>query len=325
MQPDPALIARFQADLLKLTGRAPARLGVAVSGGPDSLALLLLAAAAVPEVEAATVDHRLRPEGAAEAAMVAAVCRDLGVAHVTLPIDWPEPPGGNVQARARERRYEALSGWAIDRDIPVLATAHHVNDQAETVLMRLLRGAGVSGLAGTRRYAPLPSQPGTGRSVRLVRPLLDWRREELAGIVAAAGLNAVDDPANADERYDRTNIRALLREKPWIVPERLAASAAHLLDAEEALEWMTRELSATRVGRQSDGSVSLDAAGLPRELQRRLLIEAFAVLEAHDDLPGPKLARLLDGLRTGAGGTLNGVHVTPGALWTLRPEPPRRT
>jgi tRNA(Ile)-lysidine synthase len=323
--PDPALVARFKADLEKLTRGLPRRLGVAVSGGPDSLALLILAAAALPEVEAATVDHGLRPESASEAEQVADICRRLGVPHATLPVALSAQPAGNLQARARKRRYRALSNWAIQRDIPLLATAHHVNDQAETVLMRLLRGSGVAGLAGTRRSSLAATQPATGRSVRLVRPLLDWPREELASTVAAAGLSAVDDPANADERFDRTRIRALLRDNPWIAPERLAASAAHLLDAEDALEWMAGELFAERRRRQPNGAIELDAKGLPRELQRRLLIEAFACLKADDDLPGPKLARLLDGLRAGSGGTLNGVLATSGPLWTLRREPPRRS
>src|SRR5579862_6152007 len=147
-------VGRFRADLEALTGTPPtlaARLGVAVSGGPDSTALLLLAAAAYPGmVAAATVDHRLRPESAAEAKQVAAISAWLGVPHETLVLEWDVPPRANLQSRARERRYEALSRWSARHGCAWLAVAHHVDDQAETLLMRLARGSGVRGAAGVR-------------------------------------------------------------------------------------------------------------------------------------------------------------------------------
>ena len=108
------MIERFAADLVALWG-GHGNLGVAVSGGPDSLALLLLTAAALPgRVAAATVDHGLRPEGAAEAAMVASVCARLGVPHTTLKV---EVGAGNVQSEARNARYAALAGWMAEAGI----------------------------------------------------------------------------------------------------------------------------------------------------------------------------------------------------------------
>lgn len=326
MQPDPALVERFWGQLQKLTGGPPGKLGVAVSGGPDSLALLLLATAAFPgQVLAATVDHGLRRESAGEAAHVAAICADLRIGHATLTISWPKPPGGNIQARARQRRYQELAAWALDNALPFIATAHHVNDQAETVLMRLARGSGVAGLAGTRRLTTLTCRPAADRTVAIIRPLLDWSRDELAGIVAAAGLASLDDPSNADERYDRTRIRALLGDNPWIAPERLAHAAAHLADAEEALNWAARDLFPARLARQQDGSVTLNVIDLPRELQRRLLQGGLGFFEGCDDLPGPKLARLLDELRDGRPATLATVKATPGPPWRLERSPARRT
>ncbi len=148
------------------------RLGIAVSGGPDSLALLLLAAAARPgAIEAATVDHGLRPDSRAEAQMVAAVCARIGVPHAILTADWPEPPATAVQERARELRYRLLAAWLAERSLAALATAHHADDQAETVVMRLNRGSGVRGLAGMRPAATVP-----GSQFPLLRPLLGWRR-----------------------------------------------------------------------------------------------------------------------------------------------------
>src|SRR5262245_4822549 len=130
-------IDRFAADLDALIPPG-ARIGIAVSGGPDSLALLLLAAKARPNaIEAATVDHGLRPESADEAAMVASLCNRLGVPHRVLPADWSEPPISNVQSEARAMRYRLLNDWAIERGLAAIATGHHADDQAETLLMRL--------------------------------------------------------------------------------------------------------------------------------------------------------------------------------------------
>jgi len=138
-----------------------------VSGGPDSLALLLLAAAARPGlVEAATVDHALRPESRVEAEAVAAVCERLGVPHSILTAEWKEKPETAIQDRARKVRYSLLSQWAIDQKLPALVTGHHLDDQAETLLMRLLRGAGVKGLAGMRRLAPVPGAKLADSSIR---------------------------------------------------------------------------------------------------------------------------------------------------------------
>ena len=120
MVPDAALVDRFRADLDALIGPG-ARLGLAVSGGPDSLAMLLLAAAAHPgEVEAATVDHGLRPESRAEAEMVATLCETLGVPHATLAIEWDLPPTRAIQERARSVRYGALVAWLRDRELRAL-------------------------------------------------------------------------------------------------------------------------------------------------------------------------------------------------------------
>jgi tRNA(Ile)-lysidine synthase len=319
-------VERFRRDLETLTEGPPDKIGVAVSGGPDSLALLLLAAAAYPgRVEAATVDHHLRPEGAAEAAHVAAICDHLGIPHATLSLEWPDPRGNNIQARAREGRYLELLGWALDKSLPYVATAHHVNDQAETVLMRLARGSGVSGLAGTRPRKLLGGHADTGASVELVRPLLGWRREELAGIVTGAALTAVDDPSNSDHRYDRVRVRAFLSGNDWLDPQRLAESASHLFDAEEALAWWLNQVFADRHTHHEDGSVTLDPSDLPRELQRRLLLQGLSFFAGCTDLPGPKVARLLDELRAGRSSMIGDIKVTAGRTWHLDWAPPRRS
>ena len=233
-QGDEALTARLLAALEALwpgfTTNAELKLGLAVSGGPDSLALLLLAHDALPgRIAAATVDHGLRAEGATEAAMVAQVCASLGVAHAILPVTVA---AGNVQSQARSARYAALAEWAQAGGLAALATAHHADDQAETLLLRLNRGSGVAGLAGVRARGLVPQT-----ALPLLRPLLGFRRTELAGLVSSAGYEAVCDPSNLDDRFDRVRLRKDLAGADWIDIPALAASAAHLADADAALDW----------------------------------------------------------------------------------------
>jgi tRNA(Ile)-lysidine synthase len=320
MTPAAPLIERFRADLETHAG-APGALGIAVSGGPDSLALLLLAKAAYPEqVHAATVDHGLRPESAGEARHVAAICAGLGCPHETLEADVAAG-GEGVQGEARRVRYAALAGWAEGKAIGLVCTAHHQEDQAETLLMRLQRGSGLSGLAGIR-----PSRP--EGSVRILRPLLTWSRAELAGIAAAAGLEPVADPSNLDERFDRVALRRFLADNPRFEPARLARSAAALREADEALAWAADELAEDRTTSQG-GEWRLDAGGLPRALQRRLLSRTIArVREACGIGPAwtgaEDVERLLKTLEAGGTATLGGVMASGGPVWRIRPAPPRR-
>lgn len=311
-----AAAARFLADLSRLSPGK--RLGVAVSGGPDSLALLLLASSACSgRVEAATVDHQLRSSSRAEADQVGAWCAQLGVSHTTLPVDVAE--GASLQAQARQARYAALATWAAERDLTLL-TAHHADDQAETLLMRLNRGAGLSGLAGVRAATEVIA--GDGHKVRLLRPLLSWRKHELQRLVAEARLNAFDDPSNIDPRHDRSRVRALLASSDLVNPLAVAASAAHLAEAEQALAFAVERLALDRVVIESAGAL-VTAGDLPRELQRRLLLAAMAALRA--PVPrGPDLDRALLRLQEGGSCTLSGLRLSSGKQWRLAQEPPRR-
>ena len=312
--PTHAQASRF-AQSLGALGAAPP-LAVAVSGGADSLALLLLAQAVAPgAVMAATVDHGLRPEAPAEARGVARLCARLGVPHRTLGVTVGS--AGGPQAAARAARYAALADWATASGAATLATGHHLDDQAETLLLRVARGAGLTGLAGVRPARELA--PG----LRLVRPLLGWRRAELTAIVAAARLTPVDDPANADPRYDRTRARALLAGG-WPEAPRLAAAAAHLAQAEEALAWVAARESEARIGAE-DGAVTLDPAGLPADLVRRLAAAALRRAGYAGDVPGPELGRLIDRLGTGEAATLGPVKAEPGPPWRFTAAPPHRS
>jgi tRNA(Ile)-lysidine synthase len=309
-------VERFAADLNALID-ADARIGIAVSGGPDSLALLLLVNAARPSmIEASTVDHRLRAESQGEAAMVADVCSKLGIPHRTLPADWPEAPEANVQAEARALRYRLLNDWAMERGLSAVATAHHADDQAETLLMRLNRGAGVGGLGGSRKKRAL------SEGIELIRPLLAWRKSDLEALVAAAGLTPVDDPSNRDPKHDRSRIRQLLHSADWLDPARLSASALAIRDADEALDWALAPLVESRLRRDGD-ALLVEPTGLPRELKRRLLLAAFAELAA--PVPrGPDLMRAIEALDAGATASLSGLKLQGGPAWRLSVAPPRR-
>lgn len=295
-------------------------LALAVSGGPDSMALMALAVEALgpARLRALTVDHGLRAGSAAEAAGVAATAATLGVAHATLRWDGPHPVAG-LQAAARRARYRLMRDWCRARGIGWLATAHHADDQAETLLMRAARGAGPRGLAGIRPRRRL------GGGVRLIRPLLDWRRAELAAIAAATGWPISNDPSNADPRFARARARALLAGTPWLDPQGLAAAAACQRDAEVALAWAAARAWAGRAVVGPGPEVLLDAAGLPRAIQLRLVARAVRTVAPDAQPRGPALARLRARLAAGGRATLGGVLADARAAtaWRFTPAPPR--
>jgi len=306
--------ATFDAELTRLCGRpfAPgARLAVAVSGGPDSLALLLLAHAALgSRVVALTVDHGLRAEAAAEAAMVGEICAARGIDHVTLHWEGAKP-AANLQAAARDARYALLRDWCAVNGVCWLATAHHRDDVAETLLLRLARGAGLAGLSGPRPRRAL------GHGVTLLRPLLGATHVQLVALVRAAGLTAVDDPANRSPRFDRTAARALLATTPWLDPTRLAASARHLGQAEAALDWAAGLAWDSRVETEGD-MLWLDVTGLPYEIARRVLLRGLRTLNPGTTPRGPDVERLMAACAAGRTATLAGVQARGGVRWRLR-------
>jgi tRNA(Ile)-lysidine synthase len=322
MVSDPGQVERFQRDLDALIGRGE-RIGIAVSGGPDSLALLILASAARPgEVEAATVDHGLRDGGRTEAEMVGETCHELDVPHAILTVDWAKKPETAIQEQARAARYRLLGEWLSDRKLTALATAHHADDQAETLVMRLNRGSGVRGLAGMRPIARVP-----GTAIPLLRPLLGWRRVELEAICASAGLTPANDPSNADERFERVRVRQALSENGSIDVIAAGRSAANLASADEALQWAAaREWD--RSVRQDEGQIFYSPpANAPPEILRRVAERALAAL-ATEGLEEPLRGRELDGLieQLNADGTatMRGVLCSGGREWRFDKAPARR-
>ncbi len=316
-EPPARLVERFCADIEPLwpETRGGARLGIALSGGPDSCALLLLAASALPgRIAAATVDHGLRPGSAREAQDAGALCASLGVPHQVLEV---EVAGGNIQAEARKARYAALGVWLESEGLDALATAHHADDQAETLLLRLNRASGVAGLAGTRARGTVP-----GTRIALVRPLLGWRRSELAGIVDHCGIAAADDPSNSDERFDRVRMRNALAGAEWIDVPAVAEAAQHLADADAALEWAAAREWSECVSKGGLGLTYRPAA--PRAIALRVILRIITELDGSEPR-GSAVARLYDTLLTNSPASIGELVARPRPEgWNFAKAPARK-
>ncbi|WP_179379145.1 tRNA lysidine(34) synthetase TilS [Jannaschia marina] len=252
--------------------RRPETVGVAVSGGGDSVALLLAvldwARPLDIVVRAATVDHGLRPEAATEAAWVADLCAARGIAHHTLTIDGLTP-GPGVQARAREVRYAALADWAKEQRLGIVLLGHTGDDVAETLLMRLKRGTGLDGLAR------MPVWRRVGH-VDFGRPFLEVSRSSLRAGLAQAGVTPLEDPSNTDGRFERARLREAMAALD-LDARALARSAAQLDTARHALDALTAT-SLRDLFLRDAGDLILDlsaARAAPREILRRALLTAL--------------------------------------------------
>ncbi len=294
--------------MIQLGPLPDAPLGVAVSGGGDSVALLLLLHEKGCDIRVATVDHRLRPEAAAEAAGVAELCKKLGLPHEVLVWEAPEFKG-NLQQAAREARRDLLAGWARRQGLRHIALGHTLDDQAETVLMRLARGSGVDGLAGmaAKRCAD---------GLCWHRPMLGLRRVDLRAFLDARGVGWVEDPSNEDSRYDRVKARqALAVLAPLgVAAEGLAHTATHMRRARIALETATQALAQRCVRISKAGELALSGfESAPREVQLRLLAAALGWVSGAGYRPRfAALEGLLAACLSGAafGKTLHGCQIS---------------
>lgn len=253
----------------------PERLGVAVSGGGDSVALLhiLLTCfdSAQVDLHVATVDHGLRPEAQAEALWVADFCEQQGVAHSTLR--WRGWDGtGNLQDKARQARYALLADWAKAYGLTEIALGHTADDQAETFLMRLGRASGVDGLAAM-------SCRRTVEGVNILRPMLSLKRDQLRQYLRQLDIAWIDDPSNEDTSFHRIRVRKALEQLTplGIDAKTLAEVAGHMGQARAALDWYTF-LAARDCVDVSAGDIVIDhrtLRTLPEEIARRLLSKAL--------------------------------------------------
>jgi tRNA(Ile)-lysidine synthase len=309
---------------------------LAVSGGPDSMALMRVAAevrgvGALVPVTVGTVDHGLRPESRAEAETVGGWAGACGFAHRILA--WAgEKPRTGLQEAARHARYNLLCGLTRETGASHILTAHTLDDQAETLLMRLSRGTGVGGLAGMRAETKLSG-------LTLARPFLAWSKAELLAMCAAHGWPYLQDPSNADPRFARSRWRKLtpLLAREGLTSERLAALALRAQRVEDALEVRTRAVLESATLAQSDASLELDGAAFlaePEAIQLGVVARAVAAVAGAGAAPvrlerleehvlGSLRPALAEGrrLKLTLGGAL--IEAAPGRL-RFSPEPPRR-
>lgn len=314
---DRDVAGRLAADLATLVGPDwhERHYGVAVSGGPDSMAMLWLMATLLPgQVWAATVDHGLRPGSADEARMVAGYCLREHIPHSIL---HPAAPiRGSIQAAARTERYRLLEQWREANAIDHIVTAHHADDQLETIVMRLNRSSGVSGLAAIR------AQNGA-----VLRPLLSWRREELTEVALDKDLPFVDDPSNSDDRFDRARLRRALKAQPLLDPVAATRSAAWLAEADDALEWAMRRAIAGWPDAQDITVIRDD--DYPPEIFRRILAERLHANDPALVVRGTSLDGVIAAMRAGKRAMVGAILIDPvkssgGTLWRISPAPRRK-
>jgi len=320
--------------------RLPALL-LAVSGGPDSTALMLLVARwrdtlkVKPKLIAVTVDHGLRAESKREAAAVARFARKLGVDHHTLRWRGSKPKTG-LQEAARLARYRLLAEAARQAKASHVLTAHTRDDQAETVLIRMSRGSGLAGLAAMARLSAVPGD--RAGEIKLLRPLLDVPKARLVATLRAAKIPFADDPSNRDPRFTRARLRGLMGElaREGLDSRRLALLAQRVKRAERAIEAVV-DRAVAELGRISPAgdAVAIDAAaygGLPAEIALRLI---GRVVDRIGDEGPVELAKLealkaaLDAAQMAGSGrfrrSLAGAIVTlAGDRLTVERAPPRR-
>ena len=317
---------------------ASGRVILAVSGGADSTALMVLAQrwrrrrVRGPQLVAATVDHGLRPRSQSEAKAVGTLARRLGLKHEILNWRGGKPKTG-VEAAARAARYRLLAELARRLGAEAIATAHTLDDQAETVLMRLAAGSGPAGLAGMR---PRDTRHG----IVLLRPFLGLRKAQLMATLARAGIAWVDDPMNADPAFARARLRAagtvLARE--GLTAERVARLAERMARYEEAVAAAVEAARARVADPQRPGR--LDGRALiaaPEEVALRLLAAAIAgagtACGAEKPLRLQRLEALWHDLRTAVAAgratkrTLADALVTVDRVGTvlITAAPPRRS
>ncbi|RED49793.1 tRNA lysidine(34) synthetase TilS [Aestuariispira insulae] len=299
-------------------------LAVACSGGPDSMALAFLLSRWCRDngrrLTALVVDHRLRQESAREAETVGARLAALGVRVAILVREGPKLTR-DLQNQARLARYGLMLSWCREQGAGDLFLGHHLDDQAETFLLRLARGSGVDGLSA---MSPIEMRGG----IRLVRPLLDIPKTRLVATLEQAGQAFVQDPSNLSDHFTRNRLRRLM---PTLAEEgmdarRLADTAKHLSRARQSLEFYTSQ-HLNRSGRlYPHGFVRLERATFleaPEEIRLRSLSKLVSALGGADYPPRfDRLQRLMKRLEADAdgAGTLSGCQllVRGGRIWLAR-------
>ncbi len=308
--PEGTLQDRIAVSLGQLLGPDfPSEIGLAVSGGGDSMAMLHLAAGWARAwgvgARVVTVDHGLRPESAAEAALVADEARGLGLRHDTLR--WGGWDGrGNLPDAARQARLDLIGGWR--GDLRHVLFAHTMDDQAETFLMRLRRGSGVEGLSAMAERRAVPGGWG------VIRPMLGMRRVELRHYLGVLRIPYVDDPTNDDASYDRVKMRGLLDglEGEGLGRDTLARTATRMRRAAVALGRRAHDVAAG-LARVDHGDVVIGRdgfAGIEADTQLRILASAMQFVASAPYRPrADALEAALERALAGGSVTLMGCRI----------------
>src|SRR5690606_26472099 len=328
---DLALRAMAAFDILAVDHEA---IGIAVSGGSDSTALLILAAdwakRSGRRIAAATVDHGLRPEARAEAESVGRLCDGLAVPHAILNWVRPDRAGHASQAEARRARHALLAEWARKSALGAIALGHTRDDRIETFLIRARQRSGWHGLAGPLPAGPSPAWP-EGRGLATIRPLLAFGREELRQELCARSLVWIDDPSNCAERFERVRVRQLAARMD-------ADAAARTLRIMNGLAHMRAAVAAEAraalaLADLAPGSARIPVQQLARmSVQARLRLLEALIMAAGGGETGPRrdaldrlVSQLADSARPFGGVTLGGAWVKrkEGAVLVSQ-APPRR-
>jgi tRNA(Ile)-lysidine synthase len=259
-----------------------------------------------------TVDHGLRPESRGEAELVGSIAAGLGLRHAILTWAGPHDRGGSLQERARTARYDLMSAYCHANDIAAILTAHQLDDQAETFLMRLKRGSGLDGLAA------IPEES-VWAGIAVLRPLLDIPKARLAATLKESGLAWAEDPSNQDQRFERARVRASgeALAKLGLSPEALARSAKRLRRARAAIERSTDDFLAAQATVSEAGYCLFAPKALavaPAEIALRALSRVLASVGGRaEPIRLAKLEALLAALELDPGKThtLGGCRIAP--------------
>ena len=292
-------------------------IAVGVSGGADSLALVLRLHQAGAKLVALTVDHDLRAESRQEAEYVASLMQQFAIEHHILKWVGAKPHTG-VEEAARQARYDLLFAFCHQHHIKYLATGHHRRDQAETFLLRLARGSGVFGLSG---ILPITERDG----ITIIRPQLNDSPDDLKKFLQQQNISWVEDPMNAEPDYARVKIRQFLPmlRDVGIDEQRLAETAAILRQTREYLQNCVDDFISANVRRFADVVVAVSLAklsGLPVEIARLVLGELIRRIGGDSYTPeAASLNRIISEGLDFSGCTLGGceLEVAQSKLWIM--------
>ena len=246
-------------------------IGVGVSGGGDSLALMLLSAEWAQNnnrtLKAVTIDHGLRSGSSLECDHVKRISDGLSIEHTTLK--WLMEPIGNLQNAARNARHELLLEWTKKQKLSVVLLGHTLDDNAETIVIKLIRGSGIDGLAGIEKNIKI-------NGLNIFRPLINTPREDLRSYLRVKKITWIDEPSNFDERFERIKVRNFLPSLSGVglTPKKLVKLASHMRRAKEALNWQVSNFARQHVQQTIWGDLEINLnefVKIPKEHQFRLL------------------------------------------------------